>query len=109
MADEVDPADAAPAGCASDDSIATGVTFKTDTPTDPRYVVPEAMDLSPGRPIAYRAEGIGWFKTSMEKRLRSTMYLLAREQKATIKRLALRTPSGIDLKPGRDPVRYGPR
>eukprot|EP00959_Pyramimonas_sp_CCMP1952_P343358 7192275-Pyramimonas_sp.AAC.1 len=67
MAAEVDPADAAPAGCASGDSIAADVACKTGAPIDPGYVVTEAMDLAPGRRIAYRAEGVGWIKTSIER------------------------------------------
>eukprot|EP00959_Pyramimonas_sp_CCMP1952_P085851 1795831-Pyramimonas_sp.AAC.1 len=38
----------------------------------------------------------------------SVLLNLAREQKTTIKNLVLRMPSGIDLNPGWDPVRYGP-
>eukprot|EP00959_Pyramimonas_sp_CCMP1952_P404534 8478293-Pyramimonas_sp.AAC.1 len=67
MAEGVDPADAAPAGYASGDSIATCVACKTGAPIVPRCVVTEAIDLSPGRRIAYRAEGVGWLKTSIEK------------------------------------------
>eukprot|EP00959_Pyramimonas_sp_CCMP1952_P374688 7847351-Pyramimonas_sp.AAC.1 len=72
MAEEVDPTDAAPAGYASGDSIATDVTYETDTPIDPEYTVAADMDLSPGRRIAYRAEGASWIKTSIEQRLSST-------------------------------------
>eukprot|EP00959_Pyramimonas_sp_CCMP1952_P421538 8830862-Pyramimonas_sp.AAC.1 len=46
MAEEADPADAAPAGHASDDYMST----------DPGRVDTERMDLSPERWIAYRAE-----------------------------------------------------
>eukprot|EP00959_Pyramimonas_sp_CCMP1952_P224420 4692552-Pyramimonas_sp.AAC.1 len=108
MDEEVDPAGAAPAGCASDDSISADVTCKTDAPIDPRCVVAEAMGLSLGRRIAYRAEGAGWIKTSIEQTLSSTRYLLAGEQKTTIENLAFRTPGGGNLNLDWGPVRRGP-
>eukprot|EP00959_Pyramimonas_sp_CCMP1952_P286905 5999760-Pyramimonas_sp.AAC.1 len=59
MAEEADPTEAAPAGHASGDSIAVGVACKTDTSTDSRHVVTEAM-VHLKRRIAHRAEGAGW-------------------------------------------------
>eukprot|EP00959_Pyramimonas_sp_CCMP1952_P319505 6685771-Pyramimonas_sp.AAC.1 len=109
MAGEVDPADAALAGCASGDCIAAGVVAcKTDTPIDPERAVTADVDLFLGRQIACRAEGAGWIRTSMERRLSSTKYLLAGEQTTIINNMALRTPSGINVDPGRDPARHGP-
>eukprot|EP00959_Pyramimonas_sp_CCMP1952_P417394 8745035-Pyramimonas_sp.AAC.1 len=72
MAGEVGPAEAASAGCASGDSIIADVACKTDAPIDPEYAVKAEMDLSAGGRIAYRAEGAGWIKTSIEQRLSST-------------------------------------
>eukprot|EP00959_Pyramimonas_sp_CCMP1952_P265023 5541600-Pyramimonas_sp.AAC.1 len=106
MAEEVDPADAAPAGRASDDSIAADVACETGTPIDLRSVVTEALDLSPERRIPYRAEGVGSVKTSMAKILSAAEYLLAGNQNTNIKNLALRTQSGINLSPDQGPMRY---
>eukprot|EP00959_Pyramimonas_sp_CCMP1952_P023751 498554-Pyramimonas_sp.AAC.1 len=58
MAQAVDPAAAAPEGYGSDYSDAfstlTDVTYDTDTPIDPRYILTEDMEISPkdGSPIA---------------------------------------------------------
>eukprot|EP00959_Pyramimonas_sp_CCMP1952_P041571 869392-Pyramimonas_sp.AAC.1 len=64
MAEEVDPAEAAPAGCASECSDAhstvAGVAYDADTLIDPRLVVTEEMDLSPEGRVAYRAGSVGW-------------------------------------------------
>eukprot|EP00959_Pyramimonas_sp_CCMP1952_P032321 678449-Pyramimonas_sp.AAC.1 len=66
------------------------------------------MDLPPERRIAYRAQGVGWIKTSIVEIRSATTYPLAGKHKTTIKNMALRTPDERDLNLERDPTRYGP-
>eukprot|EP00959_Pyramimonas_sp_CCMP1952_P136117 2847899-Pyramimonas_sp.AAC.1 len=107
MAEEVDPAEAAPAGYASEYSDAhstvTGVTYDADTPIAPRCVVTEEMDLSPKRRVAYRAGSAGWVKTMVDQRLSATKSNLSIRGKATIRNMVFRKPDGVDLNPGRGP------
>eukprot|EP00959_Pyramimonas_sp_CCMP1952_P302001 6319643-Pyramimonas_sp.AAC.1 len=70
MAEEVDPAEAAPAGHGSDfsDALATGadiadIACDAGAPIDPAYAVAEEIDLSSKRLVVYRAGSVGRVKT----------------------------------------------
>eukprot|EP00959_Pyramimonas_sp_CCMP1952_P289691 6058698-Pyramimonas_sp.AAC.1 len=66
------------------------------------------MELSPGRRIAYRAEGVGWIATFIAERRSAYMYLLGgrgNQRTVPIKTLALRRPGGEELNLGRGPIK----
>eukprot|EP00959_Pyramimonas_sp_CCMP1952_P409092 8573330-Pyramimonas_sp.AAC.1 len=110
MAGAVDPAAAAPEGCASDypDALSTVADVTDDADTPIEYIVVEDMDLPPKRWVVFRAGAEGRVKTRIEMRLSAEEYNLTVREKATIGNTALRKPDGVDLNPGRGPVRYGP-
>eukprot|EP00959_Pyramimonas_sp_CCMP1952_P347774 7284870-Pyramimonas_sp.AAC.1 len=104
MAEEVDATDAAPAGYETSNAGDTGAARRTDTPIDPDYVATRDLDLSPGRRIVYRAETIGWIKTSIVERRSAETSMVSGKHKIPIKNVALRKPDGVDLNPDRGPI-----